>query len=127
MASTAFSLSLATFSSPTALFSNTKTFFIAGLNSHERMLSSSFLATRTSFCQTLRSRPMSLRKGSRGVTCSAPSALPSALLFDCDGVLVDTEKDGHRISFNDTFKEVCILLIFFFLFYLSFCFIHNVW
>lgn len=46
-----------------------------------------------------------MRKGSRGVTCSAPSALPSALLFDCDGVLVDTEKDGHRISFNDTFKE----------------------
>ncbi|KAH9776577.1 CBBY-like protein [Citrus sinensis] len=38
------------------------------------------------------------------VTCSA-SVLPSALLFDCDGVLVDTEKDGHRISFNDTFKE----------------------
>ncbi|KAF5476654.1 hypothetical protein F2P56_003369, partial [Juglans regia] len=104
MASTAFSLSLATFSSPTALFSNTKT-FIAGPKSHERTLSSSFLATRTSFCQTLRSRPMSLRKGSRGVTCSAPSALPSALLFDCDGVLVDTEKDGHRISFNDTFKE----------------------
>ncbi|KAH7857319.1 hypothetical protein Vadar_011275 [Vaccinium darrowii] len=41
---------------------------------------------------------------------SAPSSppsvsLPSALLFDCDGVLVDTEKDGHRISFNDTFAE----------------------
>lgn len=52
---------------------------------------------------------MSLRNGSRGnITCSAsPSALPSALLFDCDGVLVDTEKDGHRISFNDTFNEVC--------------------
>ncbi|KAF8005873.1 hypothetical protein BT93_K0220 [Corymbia citriodora subsp. variegata] len=36
---------------------------------------------------------------------SPASALPSALLFDCDGVLVDTEKDGHRISFNDTFQE----------------------
>lgn len=34
------------------------------------------------------------------------SALPAALLFDCDGVLVDTEKDGHRISFNETFAEV---------------------
>ncbi|TKW00549.2 hypothetical protein SEVIR_8G117400v4 [Setaria viridis] len=33
------------------------------------------------------------------------SALPAALLFDCDGVLVDTEKDGHRISFNETFAE----------------------
>ncbi|KAK8982776.1 hypothetical protein V6N11_046686 [Hibiscus sabdariffa] len=34
-----------------------------------------------------------------------PYTLPSALLFDCDGVLVDTEKDGHRVSFNDTFIE----------------------
>lgn len=41
------------------------------------------------------------------VTCSASgSNVPAALLFDCDGVLVDTEKDGHRISFNDTFQEV---------------------
>ena len=33
-------------------------------------------------------------------------SLPAALLFDCDGVLVDTEKDGHRISFNEAFAEV---------------------
>ncbi|MFK7762504.1 MAG: HAD-IA family hydrolase [Roseobacter sp.] len=26
-----------------------------------------------------------------------------ALLFDCDGVLVDTEKDGHRVAFNQAF------------------------
>ncbi|KAI3902540.1 hypothetical protein MKW92_030344 [Papaver armeniacum] len=46
-------------------------------------------------------------KTHQGVTCSASSVtLPSALLFDCDGVLVDTEKDGHRISFNDTFAEM---------------------
>jgi hypothetical protein len=32
--------------------------------------------------------------------------LPEALLFDCDGVLVDTERDGHRISFNIAFSEV---------------------
>lgn len=45
-----------------------------------------------------------------GVMClaAAASVLPAALLFDCDGVLVDTEKDGHRISFNDTFAEVII-------------------
>ncbi|KAM0940799.1 putative phosphoric monoester hydrolase [Dioscorea sansibarensis] len=36
---------------------------------------------------------------------AASSTLPAALLFDCDGVLVDTEKDGHRVSFNDTFAE----------------------
>uniref|UniRef100_A0A7N0UTI3 Uncharacterized protein n=1 Tax=Kalanchoe fedtschenkoi TaxID=63787 RepID=A0A7N0UTI3_KALFE len=38
-------------------------------------------------------------------SASSTGVLPSALLFDCDGVLVDTEKDGHRISFNDTFAE----------------------
>jgi len=30
---------------------------------------------------------------------------PEALLFDCDGVLVDTEKDGHRVAFNRAFQE----------------------
>lgn len=33
------------------------------------------------------------------------AALPEALLFDCDGVLVDTERDGHRVSFNKVFEE----------------------
>ena len=28
-----------------------------------------------------------------------------AILFDCDGVLADTERDGHRISFNIAFEE----------------------
>jgi beta-phosphoglucomutase-like phosphatase (HAD superfamily) len=27
-----------------------------------------------------------------------------ALLFDCDGVLAETERDVHRISFNQAFK-----------------------
>ncbi|MGO9898936.1 MAG: HAD-IA family hydrolase [Solirubrobacteraceae bacterium] len=29
-----------------------------------------------------------------------------ALIFDCDGVLADTERDGHRIAFNETFAEL---------------------
>lgn len=29
-----------------------------------------------------------------------------ALIFDCDGVLVDTERDGHRVSFNEAFAEL---------------------
>jgi HAD superfamily hydrolase (TIGR01509 family) len=29
-----------------------------------------------------------------------------ALIFDCDGVLADTERDGHRLAFNATFEEV---------------------
>jgi HAD superfamily hydrolase (TIGR01509 family) len=27
------------------------------------------------------------------------------LIFDCDGVLADTERDGHRPAFNQTFRE----------------------
>ncbi|CAN0425697.1 unnamed protein product, partial [Ectocarpus fasciculatus] len=30
--------------------------------------------------------------------------LPQALIFDCDGVLADTERDGHRPAFNSAFK-----------------------
>ena len=29
-----------------------------------------------------------------------------ALIFDCDGVLVDTERDGHRVAFNKTFANM---------------------
>lgn len=28
----------------------------------------------------------------------------AAILFDCDGTLVDTERDGHRVAFNETFR-----------------------
>ncbi|WP_336920025.1 hypothetical protein [Altererythrobacter lauratis] len=28
-----------------------------------------------------------------------------ALIFDCDGVLVDTERDAHRVGFNLAFKQ----------------------
>lgn len=29
----------------------------------------------------------------------------TALIFDCDGVLADTERDGHRPAFNQAFRE----------------------
>ncbi|MDH5736468.1 MAG: HAD family hydrolase, partial [Gammaproteobacteria bacterium] len=28
-----------------------------------------------------------------------------ALIFDVDGTLSDTERDGHRVAFNLAFKE----------------------
>ncbi len=31
-----------------------------------------------------------------------------ALIFDCDGVLIDTERDGHRVAFNEAFKKAGI-------------------
>ena len=32
-------------------------------------------------------------------------SLIKAIFFDQDGVIIDTEKDGHRVAFNETFKE----------------------
>ncbi|KAA8542182.1 hypothetical protein F0562_023334 [Nyssa sinensis] len=109
MASTVISPSVTASSSSTALFSDAKT-TVCRLRRHARTLTSSILGTRISLNSTSTTKviPMNMSKSSlSGVTCSAssPSVLPSALLFDCDGVLVDTEKDGHRISFNDTFAE----------------------
>ncbi|TXG51348.1 hypothetical protein EZV62_023872 [Acer yangbiense] len=102
-AAATFSLSLTTFTS------QTKTSILSyKTNEIKHHLSSSVLGTK--LCVNKVTRTMSLT--SSRVTCSASSSssssssvLPSALLFDCDGVLVDTEKDGHRISFNDTFTE----------------------
>jgi HAD superfamily hydrolase (TIGR01509 family) len=34
-----------------------------------------------------------------------------AILFDCDGVLADTERDGHRVAFNQAFNEKGINLL----------------
>lgn len=31
--------------------------------------------------------------------------IQGTLLLDCDGTLVETERDGHRVSFNKAFKE----------------------
>lgn len=31
--------------------------------------------------------------------------IPSAILFDVDGTLADTERDGHRVAFNQAFRE----------------------
>ena len=31
-----------------------------------------------------------------------------AIIFDCDGVLVDTERDGHRVAFNRAFAALGI-------------------
>ncbi len=28
-----------------------------------------------------------------------------ALIFDCDGVLAETERDGHRVAFNRAFRQ----------------------
>ncbi|WOG99432.1 hypothetical protein DCAR_0518780 [Daucus carota subsp. sativus] len=77
-------------------------------NTHPRILAACFVKGSRKISQKGSERCSIYKTSVRnGVMCSAAAAsvLPSALLFDCDGVLVDTEKDGHRISFNDTFAE----------------------
>ncbi|XP_078158044.1 haloacid dehalogenase-like hydrolase (HAD) superfamily protein [Carex rostrata] len=55
---------------------------------------------------SITNRSKATRRKFSSVIRASSAPLPAALLFDCDGVLVDTEKDGHRISFNDTFAEM---------------------
>ena len=31
--------------------------------------------------------------------------MPEAILLDCDGVLADSERDGHHVSFNLAFES----------------------
>lgn len=38
-------------------------------------------------------------------TSSLQACNLEAILFDCDGVLADTEPDGHRVAFNIAFQE----------------------
>ncbi len=50
-----------------------------------------------------------IRLHKRPVRASSANANEKAdvftLLLDCDGVLVDTEAQGHRVSFNEAFKQ----------------------
>ena len=47
------------------------------------------------------------------VSLSAEKKTLEAILFDCDGVLAETERDGHRQSFNRAFEmKVCNIYVF---------------
>jgi HAD superfamily hydrolase (TIGR01509 family) len=39
------------------------------------------------------------------VAAPASNATTTGLIFDCDGVLADTERYGHLVAFNQTFEE----------------------
>lgn len=41
----------------------------------------------------------------RGGINNGRRKVDGALLLDCDGTLVETERDGHRVSFNEAFKQ----------------------
>lgn len=119
------------FSSPTVFSRAKSSDNLCKFNAHTKILPpfSSCFVMGTQKISMKSSQRCNIFKSSvrNGVMCSAAEAassvLPSALLFDCDGVLVDTEKDGHRISFNDTFAEVIIFLIPMYMFVCSFGFV----
>ena len=52
-----------------------------------------------------RAAPRASARGALRVTALRNFDYPEAILFDCDGVLCETERDGHRTTFNMTFKE----------------------
>ena len=66
-------------------------------------------------CPVSAVRPVSLKsrfRAARSSTHARPAAVKAqsksdamTLLLDCDGVLVDTEAEGHRVSFNEAFKQ----------------------
>lgn len=50
--------------------------------------------------------PLAAASGSsRGRLVAIKTVADWALLFDCDGVLADTERDGHRPAFNEAFQR----------------------
>lgn len=49
--------------------------------------------------------PLAARRGPAPVAALRNFDWPQALLFDCDGVLVDTEAEGHRVAFNEAFSR----------------------
>ena len=64
------------------------------------------LLLQYSNCYSIKS--LSLRSSSLSSSSSSLSSLYNnfdAILFDCDGVIAETERDVHRVGFNDAFKS----------------------
>ena len=71
------------------------------------MLSTPLLASALVSCAAL-SRPAVMAREHLATTTTRTASISmqmAALLWDCDGVLADTERDGHRVSFNRVFSE----------------------
>ena len=79
------------------------------------------IKTRLSSCTVTPLNPTALRCRTRAARLSGRTRHAAAvraqsssdamtLLLDCDGVLADTEAEGHRVSFNNAFKQKGLLL-----------------
>jgi len=48
---------------------------------------------------------LAMKAAEEGASGQGEEEALGALLLDCDGTLVETERDGHRVAFNQAFKE----------------------
>ena len=64
------------------------------------------LVIATGLCEGLIVTPLHVSCVPRRGVIRKGEAKLKGLLFDCDGVLADTEPEGHRIAFNAAFKEL---------------------
>lgn len=79
--------------------------FVAMLSVSLRNTSWGKSATRTGLQIEDRTKVLRQDSNNRRFSTLRYRAMPEAVLFDCDGVLVDTERDGHRVAFNEAFKR----------------------
>jgi HAD superfamily hydrolase (TIGR01509 family) len=93
---------MASFAHGATLLSSSPTASTSG-----NLISGIWSSRKTVECKKITGRQQSRCRSWRmkKVVASSSSLPPEALFFDCDGVLVDTERDGHRISFNQAFEE----------------------
>jgi HAD superfamily hydrolase (TIGR01509 family) len=69
---------------------------ITGSGPDGRILKQDVLAAASSMISEIKEQP---------AAHYTKEAVMKAIIFDCDGVLADTERDGHRVAFNKAFAK----------------------
>jgi len=69
---------------------------ITGSGPDGRILKQDVLAAASSTISDIKEQPAAHQ---------TKESVMKAIIFDCDGVLADTERDGHRVAFNKAFAE----------------------
>ena len=69
---------------------------IKGSGPNGRILKEDVLAAASSTISDIQEQPAAHH---------TKEAVMKAIIFDCDGVLADTERDGHRVAFNKAFAK----------------------
>ncbi|KAL3142241.1 hypothetical protein ABBQ38_002585 [Trebouxia sp. C0009 RCD-2024] len=75
------------------------------MHTTSRPLARTVITTCPASLRSPRSRAARLSCRPRTAVRAQSTSDAMTLLLDCDGVLVDTEAQGHRVSFNEAFKQ----------------------